>query len=86
MFSEVMRRPENIKPFLEALLEKKIERVVTIDKQKDLKDTYDAHGIRLDVYLEDEHHTKYDVEVQARLHWKSAYGTTPAASTGTAWK
>ena len=70
MFSEVMRRPENIKPFLEALLEKKIERVVTIDKQKDLKDTYDAHGIRLDVYLEDEHHTKYDVEVQARLHRK----------------
>ena len=67
MFSEVMRRPENIKPFLEALLEKKIERVVTIDKQKDLKDTYDAHGIRLDVYLEDEHQTKYDVEVQARL-------------------
>lgn len=70
MFSEVMRRPENIKPFLEALLEKKIERVVTIDKQKDLKDTYDAHGIRLDVYLEDENHTKYDVEVQARLHRK----------------
>ena len=70
MFSEVMRRPENIKPFLEALLEKKIERVVTIDKQKDLKDTYDAHGIRLDVYLEDEHHTKYDMEVQARLHRK----------------
>ena len=70
MFSEVMRRPENIKPFLEAVLEKKIQRVVTIDKQKDLKDTYDAHGIRLDVYLEDENHTKYDVEVQARLHRK----------------
>ena len=44
--------------------------MVTIDKQKDLKDTYDAHGIRLDVYLEDENHTKYDVEVQARLHRK----------------
>lgn len=70
MFSEVMRRPENIKPFLENLLEKKIQRVVTIDKQKDLKDTCDAHGIRLDVYLEDENHTKYDVEVQARLHRK----------------
>ena len=70
MFSEVMRRPENIKPFLEALLEKKIQRVVTIDKQKDLKDAYDAHGIRLDVYLEDEQQTKYDVEVQARLHRK----------------
>lgn len=70
MFSEVMRQPENIKPFLETLLEKKIQRVVAIDKQKDLKDTYDTHGIRLDVYLEDEHNTKYDVEVQARLHRK----------------
>ena len=70
MFSEVMRKPENIKPFLESLLETKIQRVVAIDKQKDLKDTYDAHGIRLDVYLEDEHNTKYDVEVQARLHRK----------------
>jgi predicted transposase/invertase (TIGR01784 family) len=67
MFSEVMRKPENIKPFLESLLETKIQRVVAIDKQKDLND---AHGIRLDVYLEDEHNTKYDVEVQARLHRK----------------
>ena len=70
IFGEVMRQPENVKPLLEAVLEKKIQRVVTIDKQKDLKDTYDAHGIRLDVYLEDENHTKYDVEVQARLHRK----------------
>lgn len=68
MFGEVMRQPENIKPFLEALLEKKIQRVVVIDKQKDLKDTYDAHGIRLGVYLEDENHTKYDVEVQNTLN------------------
>ncbi len=35
-----------------------------------MKDAYDAHGIRLDVYLEDEHYTKYDVEVQARLYRK----------------
>ncbi len=70
IFGEIMRKPENIKPFLEALLEKEIAQVVVIDKQKDLKDEYDAHGIRLDVYLEDEHRTKYDVEVQARLHPK----------------
>ena len=47
MFSEVMRQPENVKPFLEALLGKSIAEVVYIDKQKDLKDEYDAHGIRL---------------------------------------
>ncbi|MEH2933605.1 Rpn family recombination-promoting nuclease/putative transposase [Acutalibacter sp. JLR.KK004] len=70
IFGEVMRQPDNIKPFLEALLGKEIARVVVIDKQKDLKDEYDAHGIRLDVYLEDENHTKYDVEVQNTLHRK----------------
>lgn len=68
MFADIMRQPEFIKPFLESILEKKIAEVVIIDKQKDFKDAYDAHGIRLDVYLEDEDRTKYDVEVQARLH------------------
>ena len=68
MFSQVMRQAENIKPFLEAMLEKEIAQVVYIDKQKDLKDGYDAHGIRLDVYLRDEHNTRYDVEVQSYLH------------------
>ena len=67
MFGEVMRRPENVKPFLEALLDIKIASINVIDKQKDLDDTYDAHGIRLDVYLEDENHTKYDVEMQRTL-------------------
>lgn len=67
IFSEVMRKPENIKPFLEGLLQQKIARVAAIDKQKDMKDGYLAHGIRLDVYLEDEHNTKYDVEVQTTL-------------------
>lgn len=67
MFSEVMRQPENVTPFLEELLQKRIARVVAIDKQKDMKDGYWSHGIRLDVYLEDEYNTKYDVEVQTTL-------------------
>ena len=67
MFGEVMRRPENVKPFLEALLNIRIAEINVIDKQKDLDDTYDFHGIRLDVYLEDENRTKYDVEMQRTL-------------------
>lgn len=64
MFGEVMRRPENAKPFLEALLGKKIGSIATIDKQKELTGGAALHGVRLDVCLEDENHTQYDVEMQ----------------------
>lgn len=64
MFSKVMSQPKFCQPFLEALLEVKIAKIDVIDKQKDLKDTYDAHGIRLDVYVKDKKGTIYDVEMQ----------------------
>lgn len=64
MFGEVMRRPENAKPFLEALLGKKIGSITAIDKQKELTDGAALHGVRLDVCLEDESRTQYDVEMQ----------------------
>ena len=64
MFGEVMRRPKNAKPFLEALLGKKIGSITAIDKQKELTDGAALHGVRLDVCLEDESRTQYDVEMQ----------------------
>lgn len=64
IFSEVMRQPENVKPLLESLLMKKIGRITTADKQKDIKDGFGLHGVRLDVCLEDEQQTQYDVEMQ----------------------
>ena len=64
MFGEVMRRPKNAKPFLEALLGKKIGSIKAIDKQKELTDGAALHGVRLDVCLEDESRTQYDVEMQ----------------------
>mgnify|MGYP002519430025 CR=1 FL=1 len=64
MFGEVMRREEVCKLFLEALLGKKIARIEYIGKEEDLSDDYQYHGIRLDVYLEDEQGTCYDVEMQ----------------------
>lgn len=63
MFGEVMRQPENARPFLEALLGRKIGEITAIDKQKDIKDGLSLHGIRLDVCLEDENQTQYDVEM-----------------------
>ena len=64
MFSIVMSKPPICIPFLEALLDVKISSINVIDKQKDLKDEYDSHGIRLDVYVEDDKGSKYDIEMQ----------------------
>ena len=64
IFGEVMRQPENVKPFLEAVLEKKISEISYIEKQQDIKDGIELHGIRLDISLEDSEKTQYAVEMQ----------------------
>lgn len=64
MFGEIMRQVRFCKPFLEALLDTKIADIHVVDKQKDLTDEYNYHGIRLDVYIEDDNGTKYDIEMQ----------------------
>lgn len=64
LFGAVMSEQHLCKLFLEALLEKKIAKIINISKEKDLADAYASHGIRLDVYLEDENHTRYNVEMQ----------------------
>lgn len=64
IFGEVMRQPENVKPLLEAVLEKKIAEITYIEKQQDIKDGFELHGIRLDISLEDNEKTQYAVEMQ----------------------
>ena len=64
VFSEVMRQPENVKPFLEAVLEKKVAEITYIERQQDMKDGINLHGIRLDVALADADETRYDIEMQ----------------------
>ena len=49
IFGEVMRQPENVKPLLEAVLGKKIAEITYIEKQQDIKDGFELHGIRLDI-------------------------------------
>ncbi len=64
IFGEVMRQPENVKPLLEAVLGKKIAEITYIEKQQDIKDGFELHGIRLDISLEDNEKTQYAVEMQ----------------------
>lgn len=65
MFGQVMRSEEICKLFLRELLGVEIQRIEFIDRQKDLTDSYEYHGIRLDVYLKDEAGTVFNVEIQA---------------------
>lgn len=68
MFGIVMTRPKICKLFLEALLGKPIANIEYIDRQKDASDSYNFHGIRLDVYLADDEGVIYNVEMQAVNH------------------
>ena len=65
MFGQVMRSEEICSLFLEALLDVSIQRIEFLDRQKEISDSYEYHGIRLDVYLKDEQGTVFNVEIQA---------------------
>ena len=67
MFGQVMRTPEICKLFLEELLGKEIDHIEYVDTQKEMKDSYLHHGIRIDVYLHDEARTVYAIEMQNAL-------------------
>lgn len=64
MFSAVMQNESICQLFLQELLGVSIQRIEYVDKQKDLSDSHEYHGIRLDVYLRDEAGTVYNVEMQ----------------------
>jgi len=64
MFGEVMRQEKICKLFLEALLQRPVDRVVYASKEETISDELSWHGIRLDVYMKDEAGTMYNIEMQ----------------------
>ena len=64
MFGAVMRNPKLCKPLLEMILGVKIRRIAYPELQKVLDERYGSKSIRLDVYVEDDNETVYDVEIQ----------------------
>ena len=64
MFGKVMQNENICKEFLEHLLGIKIESITYPERQKTLKITYDGKGVRLDLYVQDNHETIYDAEMQ----------------------
>lgn len=65
MFSVVMRDPKFCKPFLERLLGIKISRLEYAKSQNIIDLSADAKSVRLDIYVEDENHSVYNIEMQA---------------------
>ena len=64
MFGAVMRDPRRCKPLLELILDVKIRHIEYPELQKAINERYDAKIIRLDVYVEDDAGTVYDIEIQ----------------------
>ena len=65
MFGTVMRKEEFCKPLLETILGVKIRALVYLNDQEAIKaDIPDSRGVRLDVYVEDDQNTVYDIDVQ----------------------
>lgn len=66
MFKLVMRRKRICKKMLEKILQVQIRDIKYLEEEKTIKNRYEGKGIRLDVYLEDDAGTVYDVEMQVR--------------------
>lgn len=65
MFQAVMRDPKNVKPLLEMIIGKRISRIDVAEQEKTVETGYNSRGIRMDVYVEDDEDTVYDIEMQA---------------------
>ena len=64
MFGAVMQDESLAKTLIEAILDVKLRRVEYVEPQKSMKEQYEARGVRLDLYVEDEAGNIYNVEVQ----------------------
>lgn len=64
-FGKIMEDKETCKRFIEQTLQIKIRDIVYLEKQKTMDPAIDVKGIRLDVYVEDDQNTVYNVEMQS---------------------
>lgn len=65
MFCRILENnPELCKEIAETILDVKIKEIIKVDKQHYVKSTPDSHGVRFDVYFEDDENTVYDIEMQ----------------------
>ncbi len=66
LFTKVMGDKELCKELLETILNVEIKDIVYLEKQKTIDVAVDGKSVRMDVYLADDSHTVYDVEMQVK--------------------
>ena len=64
MLAKVMLNKELCRQFLEMILSIRIREITYLQEQKNIDNDYDAKSVRLDVYVDDEKGTVYDIEMQ----------------------
>ena len=65
MFCKILQENEELcKELTELVLGRKIGNIVKPEAQKSIQITADGHGVRFDVYFEDDDNTVYDIEMQ----------------------
>ena len=65
MFCKILQENEDLcKELTELVIGRKIGTIVKTEKQKSIEVTGDGHGVRFDVYFEDDEKTVYDIEMQ----------------------
>ena len=64
IFQKVMRKKRLCKRLIENILQIKIRKIVFPETEKDIRIRRDSKSIRLDVYVEDDAGTLYDIEMQ----------------------
>lgn len=74
MFRLVMENPDLCKIALERILDIKITKLKVLVAEKSIEYKYPSHGIRLDIYAEDDTGVAYDFEMQATDRDKNALG------------
>jgi len=68
MFGKVLvNNPEICRRMLEVLLEINIKKISFLERQKPIEILSDGKGIRLDVYVDDENGTVYNIEMQTKI-------------------
>ncbi|MCR4907219.1 MAG: Rpn family recombination-promoting nuclease/putative transposase [Lachnospiraceae bacterium] len=68
MFCKILSSNKDLcKALLELTLGIKIKKIEIVKEQTPIEQKYDARGIRLDIYVEDEDGTVYDIEMQTTL-------------------
>ena len=64
LFCKVMQNKRLCKELLEIILHVKIDKIEYTESQKVLDDVIDEKSVRMDVYVQDNNHTVYDIEMQ----------------------